>query len=89
MNSDQHNGNGLGTAHYRRRGSFNISLAGGSSAQRTALRESLAALTDLRIEMAEISAPGQAPPQSDAVRVLMIVLDEDVDMWEEECDRGC
>lgn len=84
MNSDQHNGNGLSTAHYRRRGSFNISLAGGSSAQRTALRESLAALTDLRIEMAEISAPGQAPPQSDAVRVLMIVLDEDVDMWEEE-----
>jgi len=84
MNSEQHNGNGVSTAQHRRRGSFNISLAGGTAAQRTALRESLAALTDLRIEAAEISAPGQAPPQSDAVRVLMILLDEDADMWEEE-----
>jgi pilus assembly protein CpaE len=84
MNSVRHNGNGLTTAQHRRRGSLNISLAGGTPAQRTALRESLATLTDLRMDIAEISAPGQAPAQSDAVRILMILLDEDPDLWDEE-----
>jgi len=54
MNSAQENGNGLNTAHHKRRGSLNISVAGGTPEQRSALRESLAALTDLRMEMAEI-----------------------------------
>jgi pilus assembly protein CpaE len=84
MNSAQENGNGLNTAHHKRRGSLNISIAGGTPAQRSALRESLAALTDLRMEIAEISAPGQAPPQGDAVRILMILLDDDLDLWDEE-----
>ena len=84
MKSDQGNHNGLNTTHYVRRTSFSISLAGGTPAQRAALRESLAALTDLKLEIAEISAPGQAPPQSDMVRILMILLDEDSDLWEEE-----
>lgn len=52
MNSVQHNGNGLNTAQHNRRGSLNISLAGGTPA----LRELLTALTDLRMEIAEISA---------------------------------
>jgi hypothetical protein len=56
MNSVQHNGNGPNTAQHNRRGSLNISLAGGTPAQRTALRELLTALTDLRMEIAEISA---------------------------------
>ena len=88
MNSAQHNGNGngsgLNTAQHKRRGSLNISLAGGKPAQRTELRELLGALTDLRMDIAEIAAPGQAPPQGDAVRILMILLDEDVDLWDEE-----
>ncbi|HVA40526.1 MAG TPA: cellulose synthase operon protein YhjQ/BcsQ [Candidatus Binataceae bacterium] len=84
MNSAQLSGNGLNSARHRRRSSLNISLAGGTPAQRTALRESLAALVGLRIEVGEISAPGQAPAQSDAVRILMILLDEDPDLWEEE-----
>jgi pilus assembly protein CpaE len=84
MQSDQANHNGHRATHYVRRTSFSISLAGGTAAQRAALRESLAALTDLKLELAEISAPGQAPPQSDMVRILMILLDEDSDLWEEE-----
>jgi pilus assembly protein CpaE len=84
MKSVQGNHNGLNSTHYVRRTSFSISLAGGTPAQRAALRESLAALTDLKLEIAEISAPGQAPPQSDMVRILMILLDEDSDLWEEE-----
>ena len=84
MNSAQHNGNGLNTAQPKRRGSLNISLAGGTPAHRTALRELLAALTDLRMEIAEIAAPGQAPPQGDAVRILMILLDDDLELWDEE-----
>jgi pilus assembly protein CpaE len=86
MNSAQHNGNGngLNTAQHKRRGSLNISLAGGTPAQRTELRELLGALTDLRMDIAEIAAPGQAPPQGDAVRILMILLDEDLDLWDEE-----
>src|SRR6476646_6991276 len=88
MNSAQENGNVLNTAHHKRRGSLNISIAGGTPAQRSALRESLAALTDLRMEMAEISAPGQAPPQGDAVRILMILLDDDLDLWDEELRHG-
>ena len=84
MNSAQHNGNGLTTTQHRRRGSLNISLAGGTPAQRTALRESLAALTDLRMEIADISTPAQGPAQGDAVRILMIMLDEDTELWDEE-----
>jgi pilus assembly protein CpaE len=76
--------NGLNTAQHRRRGSLNISLAGGSPAQRATLRESLAALTEPKMQIGEISAPGQAPPQSDAARILMIILDDDPDLWEEE-----
>jgi Flp pilus assembly CpaE family ATPase len=86
MNSAHHNGNGNrpNTSQHRRRGSLNISLAGGTPAQRTALRELLSGLTDLRMEIVEISAPGQAPAQGDAVRILMILLDEDLDLWDEE-----
>lgn len=76
--------NGLNTAQHRRRGSLNISLAGGSAAQRATLRESLAALTEPRMQVGEVSAPGQAPPPSDAVRILMIILDDDPDLWEED-----
>jgi pilus assembly protein CpaE len=76
--------NGLNTAQHRRHGSLNISLAGGSPAQRATLRESLAALTEPKMQIGEISAPGQAPPQSDAARILMIILDDDPDLWEEE-----
>jgi Mrp family chromosome partitioning ATPase len=84
MNSVLDNGGGLTTAQHRRRCSLNISLAGGTPEQRTALRESLTTLADLRMNIAEISAPGQAPAQSDAVRILMIVLDDDPDLWDEE-----
>ncbi len=84
MNSLRHDGNGLTTAQHRRRDSLSISLAGGTPAQRTALHESLATLTDLRMDLGEISAPGQAPVQSDAVRILMILLDDDSDLWDEE-----
>ncbi|HVB81444.1 MAG TPA: cellulose synthase operon protein YhjQ/BcsQ [Candidatus Binataceae bacterium] len=84
MNSAQHNGNRLKSVRHRRPSSLNVSLAGGLPAQRLALRESLAALTGLRIEVTEIWAPGQAPPRNDAVRILMILLDEDPDLWEEE-----
>jgi pilus assembly protein CpaE len=76
--------NGLNTAQHRRHGSLNISLAGGSPAQRTTLRESLAALTEPRMQVGEVSAAGQAPPQSDAVRILMIILDDEPDLWEED-----
>jgi Flp pilus assembly CpaE family ATPase len=84
MNSVRHNGNGLSTVQHKRHSSLNISLAGGTRAQRTALHELLAALVDLRIEIAEISASGQAPAQGDAVRILMILLDEDLELWDEE-----
>jgi pilus assembly protein CpaE len=84
MNSVRDNGGGLTTAQHRRRCSLNISLAGGTPEQRTALRESLTTLADLRMNIAEISAPGQAPAQSDAVRILIIVLDDDPDLWDEE-----
>jgi pilus assembly protein CpaE len=84
MKSDQCGRDGFKASHYIRRTSFSISIAGGTPTQRTALRESLAALTDLKMEIAEISAPGQAPPQSDMVRILMILLDADSDLWEEE-----
>ena len=84
MNSGQQNGYVLNTAQLRRRGSLNISMAGGSPAQRTTLRESLAALTEPKMEVNEVSAPGQAPPQSDAVRILMIILDEDPELWDQE-----
>ncbi len=76
--------NGLNTARHTRHGSLNISLAGGSPAQRATLRESLAALSAPQMQVGEISAPGQAPPHSDAVRILMIILDEEPDLWEEE-----
>jgi DNA-binding NarL/FixJ family response regulator len=76
--------NGLNTAQHRRRGSLNISLAGGSPAQRATLRESLAAQTEPRMQVGEVSAPGQAPPQSDAARILMIILDDDPDLREED-----
>jgi hypothetical protein len=36
MNSAQENGNGLNTAHHKRRGSLNISVAGGTPEQRSA-----------------------------------------------------
>jgi pilus assembly protein CpaE len=94
MNSGQHNGNGLDSALYHgtglstaqdnRRASLNISLAGGTPAQRTTVRESLALLTDLRMEIAEVLAPGQGPAPSDTVRILMLLLDEDSGLWEEE-----
>jgi pilus assembly protein CpaE len=84
MNSAQPNGNGFNAAQHKRRGSLNISLVGGTPAQRTELRESLMALSDLKMDVREISAPGQAPAQGDAVRILMIFLDEDADLWSEE-----
>ena len=84
MNSDHRNGNGFGIAHQRRRASLNISVAGGLPRQRISVRESLAALTDLRMEVAEVLAPGQAPAQSDAVRILMLLLGEDSESWDEE-----
>lgn len=76
--------NGLNTAQHTRRGNLSVSLAGGSAAQRATMRESLAALSELKLEVGEISAPGQAPPQSAAVRILMIILDQEPDLWEEE-----
>ena len=88
MNSAQETGNGLNTAHHKRRGSLNISIAGGTPAQRSALRESLAALTDLRMEIAEISAPGQAPPQGDAVRILMICSTTTSTCGTKSCGHG-
>jgi len=84
MNSSQHNGYVLSATQHRRRGSLNISLAGGSTAERATLRESLAALTEPKMEVHEISAPGQAPPRSDAVRILIIILEEDPEMWDQE-----
>ena len=94
MSSGQHNGNGVNTVPYhgnglntgqhRRRASLNISLAGGTPAQRTTVRESLAALTDLRMEIAEVASPAQGLAQTDAVRILMILLDEDPGLWDEE-----
>src|SRR5690348_42891 len=84
MSSARHNGNGLTSARHRRRSTLSISLAGGSASQRAAVREALAALTDLKMDVAEISAAGQAPAPSDAVRILMILLDEDSDLWDEE-----
>ena len=84
MSSIRHHGNGLTIASHRRQGSLNISLAGGTPAQRIALREALATLTDLRMDIAEISAPGQAPAQSDAVRILIVLLEETPDLWDEE-----
>jgi pilus assembly protein CpaE len=84
MNTGQQNGYVLNTAQFRRRGSLNISMAGGSPAERTTLRESLAALTEPKMEINEVSAPGQAPPQSDAVRILIIILDEDPELWDQE-----
>src|SRR6202158_6010284 len=76
--------NGLTPAKHRRHGSLNISLAGGPPAQRATLRESLAALTEPRMQVGEVSAAGQAPPQSDAVRILMNILDDEPDLWEED-----
>src|SRR5271166_2687575 len=94
MNSVQHNGSGLATAlnygnglnaaQHRRRASLNISVAGGTPEQRTAVRESLATLTDLRMDVAEVLAPGQGPAQSDAFRILMLLLDEDPGLWDDE-----
>jgi hypothetical protein len=48
------------------------------------VRESLAALSDLGMEITEVLAPGREPAQSDAVRILMLLLDEDPGLWDEE-----
>ena len=42
------------------------------------------ALADLRMEVVEILAPGQALAQNDAVHILMLLLDEDPGLWDEE-----
>lgn len=84
MNSVQHNGYVLNTAQHRRRGNLNVSLTGGSSAERAAVRESLAALSEPKMKVNEISAPGQVPPHSDAIRVLIMILEEDPEMWDQE-----
>ena len=88
MNSAQHNGDGnddgFSAVQHRQQVSLNVSLAGGTPAQRAAVRESLAALTDLKIEITEVLAPGLAPPPGAGTRVLMILLDEDPELWDEE-----
>jgi pilus assembly protein CpaE len=84
MNSAGHNGSAFSAARHGRRSKLSISLGGGTAAQRAELRHSLEAFTDLRMEVAEVMAPGQVPPQSDAVRVLMILLDDDHDLWDQE-----
>jgi pilus assembly protein CpaE len=76
--------NGFSAARREMRRALGISLAGGSADDRMALRGALAAMGDFRMEIGEVSAPGQASPRDDAVHVLILILDGDPDLWEHE-----
>ena len=53
-------------------------------AERRTLREALATLSEPKMQIGEISAPGQTLPHSDAAHILVIILDGEPDLWEEE-----
>lgn len=84
MDTSQPSGDNL-PRHLRSRG-FRVTLTGGSGADRAELRRALGALTDLNIEVAELSAPPGSMPSDDGatLQVLMSVVGEDPDLWGEE-----
>jgi Flp pilus assembly CpaE family ATPase len=65
---------------------FRVTLTGGTAAERAELRKALAALTDLNVEVAELSIPPRAVSSDGGamVDVLMFVLEEDPELWGEE-----
>ncbi|HZO81174.1 MAG TPA: hypothetical protein VFB33_05720 [Candidatus Binataceae bacterium] len=73
---------------HTRGGSFKVTLAGGSAEERAELRKALDALTELHVEVAELSVPParRTPPDGGGavVQVLMFVLGEDPELWGEE-----
>ena len=75
---------GVNAVRRERRRMLGISLAGGSAEERVALRAALGAMGDFRMEIGEVSAPGQVPPRDDSVHVLILILDGDPDLWEHE-----
>jgi len=76
--------NGFAPIQYKQRARLKVSVAGGTEAERAQVRDSLAALTDLKIEVAEALASAEPLPNDVAVRILMVVLGEDPELWGEE-----
>lgn len=79
-------GGGASVALRARGNKFEVTLAGGTDAQRSELRLALAELTELNIEVAELSVAPKAlsPGGRAAVRVLAFILGEDPELWGEE-----
>lgn len=77
--------NGFSTSRRERRDSIRISLTGGSKAQRTELKEMVARLANLQLDVVELTSPPRSAPRNDStVHVLMFVVSEDHELWSEE-----
>ena len=86
MKAAHFTGNVLSVVRRQGRRNLTLALAGGTVAERAALREALAALGSPRIEVNEISSPAQAPEQTDSLGVLAIILGDDADLWDQELE---
>ncbi len=87
MKSAQSNASLLSVVRRQGRRNLTLALVGGTVAERAGLREALAALSSPRIEINEISAPAQAPAQSDALGVLAVILGDDSELWDRELEQ--
>lgn len=84
MNQAQHNG--FNSTRSKQRGTIKVLLTGGSEVERAELRNTLAAISELKIEVVESSTPpihGSLRAGS-VVSVLMYVLGDDAELWGEE-----